>query len=96
MHGRASPTDSKLQDLHAPGQQQQNPEEAQGRSNIDAVTEARPITHHNEHLQVKMCVQRGTHCDTLQYWGTHCDTSTASTMKCFLCFVFCLFACLFA
>ena len=58
MCERASPTDPKLQDFHDTGQQQDNSEEFQRGFYIEGVTEAKdlePMTHLNEHLQVKMC-----------------------------------------
>jgi hypothetical protein len=43
MHERTSPADPKLQDLHDPGQQQDNQEEFWLGTNIDGVTEARDL-----------------------------------------------------
>ena len=84
---RASPADSKLQDLHNTGQQQNNWEESQWGSNIGGVTEARDLKLDLKLIAMNICKWRwvdrgqcGTHCDIPWRWvdrgiycGTHCD-----------------------
>jgi len=66
------PADPKLQDLYDTGQQQDIQEKSQRGSSIDNIAEARglkPMTHHNEHLQVKLFGQGSIYC------VTHCAIS---------------------
>ena len=72
---KASPADPKLQALHDTGQQQDDQEESQRRSNPDSVTEARDlkpdqwliaITLTSEYVCTKGYIYSGTLCDTLQ------------------------------